>query len=114
MSSLPKSYFNSEEFESLERNMNSFKSNQATLTQENRQLQKQLRTLLSNVRQNEEKLRRFQELELRLIACSELFELLKIVIYEYRVTSNLDRVSLVLYDPEYELQRMLENLASLE
>jgi diguanylate cyclase (GGDEF)-like protein len=60
------------------------------------------------VRQNEEKFKRFQELELRLIACSELFELLQIVIYEYRVTSGLEHVSLILYDPEYELQRILE------
>jgi len=79
------------------------------LAQENRQLQRQLRALLANVRQNEEKLKRFQELELRLIACSELFDLLQIVIYEYRATSNLDHVSIVLYDPEYELRRMLED-----
>jgi len=109
MSSLPKSYFNSEEFATFEQSMSAQKNDQADLAQENRQLQKQLRALLSNVRQNEEKLKRFQELELRLIACSELFELLQIVIYEYRVTSNLDRVTLVLYDPEYELQRMLED-----
>ena len=79
------------------------------LVQENRQLQRQLRALLANVRQNEEKLKRFQELELRLIACTEIYELLQIVIYEYRSTSHLDRVSLVLYDPEYELQRLLED-----
>ncbi|HFE38536.1 MAG TPA: sensor domain-containing diguanylate cyclase [Gammaproteobacteria bacterium] len=84
-------------------------SSRTQLIQENRQLQKQLRALLSNVRQNEEKLKRFQELELRLIACSELFELLQIVIYEYRATSGLEHVSLVLYDPEYELRRILED-----
>ena len=83
--------------------------NPEQLAQENRQLQRQLRALLANVRQNEEKLKRFQELELRLIACSELYELLQIVIYEYRATSNLDHVSIVLYDPEYELRRMLED-----
>jgi len=79
------------------------------LVQENRQLQRQLRALLANVRQNEEKLRRLQELELRLIACTEIYELLQIVIYEYRSQSNLDRISLVLYDPEYEIQRLLED-----
>ena len=81
----------------------------SNLVQENRQLQRQLRALLANVRQNEEKLRRLQELELRLIACTEIFELLQIVIYEYRSQSNLDRISLVLYDPEYELRRLLED-----
>jgi len=84
-------------------------SDKSQLLQENRQLQRQLRNLLANVRHNEEKLKRFQELELRLIGCSELYELLQIVIYEYRATSGLDHVSLVLYDPEYELQRMLED-----
>ena len=103
MSALPRNYLTSE----AEAQNENFSPEQ--LLQENKQLQRQLRALLANVRQNEEKLKRFQELELRLIACSELFELLQIVIYEYRATSNLDHVSIVLYDPEYELRRMLED-----
>ncbi len=96
-------------FNSSDLNADAQASDRTQLIQENRQLQKQLRALLSNVRQNEEKLKRFQELELRLIACGELFELLQIVIYEYRATSGLEHVSLVLYDPEYELQRILQD-----
>ena len=103
MSALPRNYLTSEA-EAQNENISP-----EQLLQENKQLQRQLRALLANVRQNEEKLKRFQELELRLIACSELFELLQIVIYEYRATSNLDHVSIVLYDPEYELRRMLED-----
>lgn len=109
MTALPKQFF---EFNNIPSNNNqdpAEETERAELAQENRQLQRQLRALLANVRQNEEKLKRFQELELRLIACTELFDLLQIVIYEYRATSNLDRVSLVLYDPEYELQRLLED-----
>ncbi|MDH5256525.1 MAG: sensor domain-containing diguanylate cyclase [Gammaproteobacteria bacterium] len=104
MSALPRNYLPTED-----PNFESSTSDPDQLAQENKQLQRQLRALLANVRQNEEKLKRFQELELRLIACSELYELLQIVIYEYRATSNLDHVSIVLYDPEYELRRMLED-----
>jgi len=104
MSALPRNFLSHEQQNTQE---TEFSLDQ--LAQENRQLQRQLRALLANVRQNEEKLKRFQELELRLIACSELYDLLQIVIYEYRATSNLDHVSIVLYDPEYELRRMLED-----
>ncbi|MDH3325706.1 MAG: DUF484 family protein [Gammaproteobacteria bacterium] len=104
MSAIPRKYQPSEGESAQE-----IELNPEQLMQENRQLQRQLRALLANVRQNELKLKRFQELELRLIACSELYELLQIVIYEYRATSNLDHVSIVLYDPEYELRRMLED-----
>lgn len=109
MTALPKDYIEFSNTTAFNDQEASLANDQAELAQENRQLQRQLRALLANVRQNEEKLKRFQELELRLIACTEIFELLQIVIYEYRATSHLDRVSLVLYDPEYELQRLLED-----
>jgi len=108
MSALHQDGLETNKYCTTEGNTDFRESDRNQLIQENRQLQKQLRALLSNVRQNEEKLKRFQELELRLIACSELFELLQIVIYEYRATSSLEHVTLVLYDPEYELQRILE------
>lgn len=109
MTALPKEFIEFSRSAGFTTDDSSPGDDQSQLVQENRQLQRQLRALLANVRQNEEKLRRFQELELRLIACTELYELLQIVIYEYRSQSNLDRISLVLYDPEYELQRLLED-----
>ena len=109
MSALPKNTVEFSNSKSFNGDKSLLESDSIQLIQENRQLQRQLRALLANVRQNEVKLKRFQELELRLIACTELFDLLQIVIYEYRATSNLDRVTLVLYDPEYELQRLLED-----
>ena len=75
---------------------------------ENQRLSRQLKSFIAKARQNEEKLHRFQELELRLIECGSLFELLQLVLYEYRATSKLDQVTLKLYDPEYELRRILE------
>lgn len=75
---------------------------------ENQQLRKQLKSFVAQVRQNEEKLHRFQELELRLIECTSLFDLIQVVIHQYRSTSHLDRVTLLLIDPEYEYRRVLE------
>lgn len=75
---------------------------------ENHQLRKQLKSFVAQVRQNEEKLHRFQDLELRLIECASLFDLIQVVIHQYRSTSHLDRVTLLLIDPEYEYRRVLE------
>lgn len=74
---------------------------------ENQDLRRQLRALLAEARYNEDKLRRFQEFELRLIGAGSLFELLRMLLHEYRVAARLDRVALVLFDPEYELRRIL-------
>ncbi len=75
---------------------------------ENQRLNRKLRAFLAKARQNEEKYRRFQELELRLIQCTSLRELLQIILFEYRVASRLERLSLILHDPEYELRRILD------
>ena len=78
------------------------------LIAENQQLSRQLRAFVSKVRQNEEKLRRFQELEISLISCTSLIDLLGTVFHSYRSTAKLDRATLLLHDPEYELRRILE------
>lgn len=75
---------------------------------ENQLLRKQLKSFVAQVRLNEEKLHRFQELELRLIECTSLFDLIQVVIHQYRSTSHLDRVTLLLIDSEYEYRRVLE------
>jgi len=72
-------------------------------------LRRRLNGLLAQARQNEEKLRRHQAFELRMIACTGLFELLRMVLYEYRDSKALEHVTLYLIDPEYELRRILED-----
>ncbi len=76
---------------------------------ENQRLNRRLRAFLAKARQNEEKYRRFQELELHLIQCTSLRELLQTVLFEYRVAARLERLSLIIHDPEYELRRMLDD-----
>ncbi len=87
---------------------NVLQGREKTLYFENQRLSRKLRAFLAKARQNEEKYRRFQELELRLIQCTSLRELLQIMLFEYRVASRLERLSLILHDPEYELRRILD------
>lgn len=78
------------------------------LYRENQILRRKLHTFLSQARENEQKMRRFQEQELRLIGTASLTELVQRVLFNYRTAFGLDVVSLVLHDPEYEIQRILE------
>jgi diguanylate cyclase (GGDEF)-like protein len=71
-------------------------------------LRLQLEEFMVQARQNERKLRRFQALELRLIGLNSLFELINAIIYPDYSTFKWDVVTLLLLDPEYELQRILE------
>ncbi len=81
---------------------------QPDLYAENLSLKRQLKTFITKARQNEDKLHRFQELELRLIGCTSLIKFLEMVAYDYRMESGLDRVSIILHDPEYEHRRILD------
>lgn len=78
------------------------------LYRENQSLRRKLRAFISQARDNEQKMRRFHEQELRLISTASLSELVQRVLFNYRTAFQLDVVSLVLHDPEYEIQRILE------
>jgi len=88
-------------------------SNQYTkgesLYAENQRLRNQLKSFVAKARQNEDKLKRFQNLELNLIACTRLFDLMQVMIYEFRFNYQHDRVSVIIHDPEYECRRILED-----
>lgn len=79
------------------------------LYRENQQLRRKLRAFLSQARENEQKMRRFHEQELRLISTPSLSELVQRVLFNYRTAFTLDMVGLTLYDPDYEIQRILED-----
>ena len=78
------------------------------LYRENQRLRRKLRAFLTQARENEQKMRRFQEQELRLISTPSLSELVQRVLYNYRTAFTLDVVGLSLHDPGYEIQRILE------
>ena len=77
--------------------------------QEYQQMKVQLQHFVQQARENEEKMHRFQEQELRLISSRSFAELTKNIILNYRSAFNLKVVSLVLYDPKYELQHFIDD-----
>ena len=77
-----------------------------------RSVQRQLRLLLDEARRNEDKLQRLQALELLLLGAESLSELVQMLLNRYREDFSLDAVSLVLIDPNYEIQRFLEDESS--
>lgn len=79
------------------------------LYSENIRLKDQLHSFLAQARQNEEKMSRFKEQELHLIGTHSLPELIRMVVYGYRATFELDVVSLALLDSRNELRDILAN-----
>jgi len=71
-------------------------------------LRHRLDDFVDQARENERKLRRFQSFELRLIGHDSLFALIKDVLFPDAVRFRWDLVTLILLDPEYEIQRILE------
>ena len=77
------------------------------LEKENRLLRRQLKTFIDQARQNEEKMRRFQSVELRMISVSTLCELVETIFKDYKKAFSLDALTLVLIDPQKEIQHFL-------
>lgn len=75
-----------------------------------RQLRRKLKAYESNATRNEQKLRQFQNHELRFISAAGLDDLLSAVFTEYREEFRLDAITLLLVDPEYQIRRIMENL----
>ena len=75
---------------------------------ENYSLRQQLEGLLHEARQNETKMRRFDQLERRLIGARSLAELLEALLTDYKAAFGTEFVSLALIDREYEATRILE------
>ncbi|WP_077037179.1 diguanylate cyclase [Pelomonas sp. KK5] len=81
----------------------------ASLEAQNLALRQQLDALLREARNNEDKMRRFDQLEHRLIGARSVVELLRLLLVEYRLAFGLEQVSLTLVDREGEVSRMLES-----
>ena len=79
-----------------------------TLQAENQLLRRKLESLLDEARLNENKWRRLDQLEKQLIATRTLPELVQAILLGYKSAYDIDVVTLVLSDPEYEITRTLE------
>ncbi|MFY7866446.1 DUF484 family protein [Roseateles sp.] len=80
----------------------------AEIQAENHALRQQLESILREARNNELKMRRFEQLEHRLIATRSLLELVRLLLGEYKLAFGIDCVALSLIDREHEAGRMLE------
>lgn len=78
------------------------------LQSENLSLRRQLESLLHEARQNEEKMRRFDQLQRQLIGADSLSELIRLLLSEYMLVFGVEFVTLALVDREYEVTRLLE------
>jgi diguanylate cyclase (GGDEF)-like protein len=72
-------------------------------------LRQQLEALLHEARCNEEKMRRFDLLECRLISAASLKELVRLLLSEYKQAFGVEVVTLILLDRENEASRILED-----
>ena len=70
-------------------------------------LRQQLEALLHEARCNEEKMRRFDLLERRLIGAASLRELIRLLLSEYKQAFCVEVVTLTLLDRESEVSRIL-------
>jgi diguanylate cyclase (GGDEF)-like protein len=77
------------------------------LQAENLRLRQQLDDMLREARRNQDKLRRFDELERKVIAASSLHALVQVLLVEFKQLFELDAVSLALVDPHVEIARIL-------
>lgn len=77
------------------------------LEKENRSLKRTLHLLISKAEHNSDLLHDFQKIELRLLSCSSLGELLEMILTSLSETFRLDAVNLVLFDPEHAARELV-------
>jgi two-component system, cell cycle response regulator len=80
------------------------------LIAENLQLRDELAQLLEQAQQNQRILQRHQAFDLQLISAASFHELIDTLLHKFALTAALDIVSLSLFDPEYEIRRILLEL----
>lgn len=94
----------------LEQQLGKPASTTASLTTENQQLRNQLQELLTQAHNNQRIMHRHHSLNLKLISSNGLLELFDAIFSDLKQSSVLDRVTLMVFDPEYELHRILNTL----
>ena len=80
----------------------------SVLEAENSSLRRRLESLLHEARQNEDKMRRFDQLERLLIGAGSLLELIRLLLAEYKLAFGLECVTLALLDRDHEAMRILD------
>ncbi len=70
-------------------------------------LRNKLESLIHDARRNEKTLRKFQTLELRLLSCSSLAELMQLITHKSKSTFGWDILTIVLHDEHQDINRLL-------
>lgn len=83
-----------------------------SLEQENRNLKRTLHVLISKAERNQEILSTFQQIELQLLSCHRLSDLLDMLLVNLKEYFSLDAISLFLFDPEGTAQALLDSYRS--
>ena len=71
-------------------------------------LKHRLETLYDDARNNEKILKKFQYLELKLLSCSSLSELLQIITHHSRSTFGWDTLTIILHDEDRKIYKLLK------
>lgn len=80
------------------------------LEQDNQRLQRNIKSLLARIEENQKIQQRFHDVELQLLACTRLAELLDELLVRTRSRFDLNTISLVIYDPDYSTRDLLDYL----
>ncbi|MFK5984749.1 MAG: sensor domain-containing diguanylate cyclase [Pseudomonadota bacterium] len=80
---------------------------QVTIENENAQLKHQLQNILKNAHENEEKLKRFEQIEFKLMEANSLIDLLDVLILDYPSLFNLNFSTLILVDSNSSIKPLL-------
>lgn len=81
----------------------------ALLQAENQRLRARLDAVMHEARLNQDKMRRFDLLERKVIGADSLTALVRTLLVDYKALFELDAVTLALVDPLYEVAQMLES-----
>ncbi len=73
-------------------------------------LRNRLESLVHDARRNEVTLRKFQNLELRLLSCSSLAELMQLIAHKSKSTFGWDVLTIVLHDEHQDIKRLLRDV----
>ena len=73
-------------------------------------LRNRLESLVNDARRNEVTLRKFQNLELKLLGCSSLAELMQLVTHKSKSTFGWDVLTIVLHDEHQDIKRLLRDV----
>lgn len=81
----------------------------SSIEKENQELKRTLRLVVNKAERNESVLNSFFQVELRLLSCARLSELLDLILIEFKELFRLSSVNLILFDPEHAARSLLDD-----